>query len=218
MKYKLNLPAKADVSAPSITGALIAPSGATSGVVLASPAPEFRAWQPSTWPPAPAAVDEDFINTLKRIFEESILGEINNVIEDAKGRTGGLEHRGHVVAIACLCALDAISSYGYGALCGKQIPDFMRAHFPREYHQHADAILVLYRHAMIHSWNLFEVSITPGSEGIREDRGTISFGLLNLYEALVLATEDFLDNVLNNKMLRENALARYAELRNSAKP
>ena len=104
MKYKLDFSPKVDVSAPSVSGALV---GAQ---------PAFVAWQPSTWPVAPASVNEDFICTLKRIFEESILGEISNVIDDALTANGDLQHRGHVVAISLMCALDAISSYGYGLL------------------------------------------------------------------------------------------------------
>ena len=67
---------------------------------------------------------------LKRIFEVSMLMEINNVIEDATQRNGSLEHRGHVLAISLLCALDAISSYGYGRKNGRQIPPFIRAISP----------------------------------------------------------------------------------------
>ena len=103
MKYKLNLGPKLDVSAPPITGAQI----------RATPQPlPFVAWQPSTWPPTPPAVDAQFIFSLKRIFEESILSEIANVVSDATKCNGDLQHRGHVVAIALMCALDAIASYG----------------------------------------------------------------------------------------------------------
>lgn len=121
MKYRLDFSPKFDVSAPAVTGA------SDVGMLRALP---FIAWQPSTWPVPPASVNEQFRDTLHRIFEESILAEINNVIADAHAQNGDLQHRGHVVAIALLCALDAISSYGYGARCGKQIPDFVREHFP----------------------------------------------------------------------------------------
>jgi hypothetical protein len=63
MKYKLNFSPKVNVSAPPVTGAVVGPA-----------APAFFAWQPSTWPVTPAAVDEPFIYVLKQIFEESILG------------------------------------------------------------------------------------------------------------------------------------------------
>jgi hypothetical protein len=63
-----------------------------------------------------------------------MLNEIDNVIADAGG---DLQHRGHVVAIALLCALDASSSYGYGRKNGKQILPFVRTHFPGDNRPHA---------------------------------------------------------------------------------
>src|SRR5947209_7599016 len=84
MKYKLDFSPKVNVSSPPVTGA----------VVSASLQPVFVAWQPSTWPAVPSAVDEKFIYTLKRIFEDSILGEISNVIADVRKSNGDLQHRG----------------------------------------------------------------------------------------------------------------------------
>lgn len=208
MKYKLDLSPKLDVSVPSITGA--------PGVGEPQPT-GFVAWQPSTWPEAPTAVDERFVFTLKRIFEESILGEIANVISDAQAQNGDLQHRGHVVAIALLCALDAISSYGYGARSGKQIPDFVRVHFPALYKAHANSLLTLYRHAMVHSWNLFEVSITPGNEQVAKVGGTLSFGLLNFFDALKLAAGEFLEHLERDTSLQKKTLDRYKQLRKTAK-
>jgi hypothetical protein len=206
MKYKLDLREKLDVSSTPASG-------------YAGPLPTpFYAWQPSTWPAAPAAVDEAFILTLKRIFEDSILIEINNVIEDAKVRTGSLEHRGHVVAIALLCALDAISSYGYGPRNGRQIPPFVRAHFSGEYHAHAPALLRLYRHAMVHSWNLFQATLLPGNEPIATSgSGTVAFGLLNFYEALQSGTIDYLNKLETSAGLQRNTLNRYRALKRSAR-
>ena len=43
-----------------------------------------------------------------------------------------MQHRGHVIAIALLCALDTASFYGYGE---DGIPAFVQAHFPSEYHR-----------------------------------------------------------------------------------
>lgn len=206
MKYKLNLSRKIDVLAPAITGAQVG-----------LPPSQFIAWQPSTWPTAPGAADEAFILILKRIFEESILSEIANVISDAEKCNGDLQHRGRVVAIALLCAMDALSSYGYGAKNGKQIPAFVRAHFPDEYRPHAQALLKLYRHAMVHSWNLFRVSISPGQENISEAGGTLSFGLLNFFGALTFAAADFLERLAVDPNLQRNTLIRYRKLRNSAR-
>jgi hypothetical protein len=40
---------------------------------------------------------------VKKIFEESILGEIANVVSDATKCNGYLQYRGHVVAISLMC-------------------------------------------------------------------------------------------------------------------
>jgi hypothetical protein len=103
MKYKLDFSPKVSTASPPITGAYV--SG-TSPLL-------FAAWQPSTWPAASASSPDEFVEVLKRIFEESILGEVRNVIEDITKSNGTLAFRGHVVAIAMMCALDAISAYGY---------------------------------------------------------------------------------------------------------
>lgn len=205
MKYKLNLSPKIDVTAPPVTGA-----------VVSTPAPAmFLAWQPSTWLAAPAAVDEKFVYNLKRIFEDSILSEIANVIADAEQCNGDLQHRGHVVAIALMCALDAISSYGYK---GKSVSAFIKAHFPHDYHAHADEIYKLYRNSLIHSWNLFEASIYPDDSSIRVEGGSIAFGLLNFFKALVGGAGDFLERLENDATLQKRTLARYKKLRKTAKP
>jgi len=208
MKYKPRNSPTASLSVPSVSGAQVSP---TTGSNL-------LAWQPSTWPHAPAAVDETFVGTLRRIFQESILDEIANVISDAEKSNGDLQHRGYVVAIAIMCALDTISSYGYGARNSAQIPHFVREHFPPEYHAHADSIVKLYRHIMIHNWNLFRVSMTPGTEPISSDRGMPSVGLKHLFAALQFATSDFLCKLEQNETLRTRTLKRYRKLKNSARP
>lgn len=206
MLYKLDLKSVSPLESPPASG-----FGSPADVV------QFVPWQPSAWPNAPLN-DQEFAKLLKRIFEVSMLMEINNVIEDATARNGSLEHRGHVIAVSLLCALDAISSYGYGRKNGKQIPPFIRAHFPNEYRPLAKAILKLYRHAMIHSWNLFEVAITPGNEKISSTRGVISFGLLDFFGALKHATENFLEQLAADAELQTRARARYNALRRTAKP
>ncbi len=145
MKYKLDLGSKANLNAPPVTGATI------------TPAQDFVAWQPSTWPEPPASADEDFIKTLKRIFEESILGEINNVLTDVRKANGGFDNRGHVLAISMMCALDAIASYAYERR-KHHFGVFIASHFPNDYRKHAGAFYKLYRNSLIHSWNLFETA------------------------------------------------------------
>ena len=81
----------------------------------------FWAWLPSTWPPAPAKFEPTFAGTLKKIFDESMLGEIRNVIDDIMKSNRGLHFRGHVVAISLMCALDAVSTCGYPEFFAIQI-------------------------------------------------------------------------------------------------
>jgi hypothetical protein len=203
VKYKLNLSPKLNVSAPQVTGASIAATV------------PFAAWQPSTWPAAPPAVDPNFIQTLKMIFEEAILGEISNVVSDAHKSNGDLRHRGHVVAISMMCALDAIASYGYKS---HHVSSFIRTYFPADYRPHADKIYRLYRNSLVHSWNLFEAAIYPDKTAIGLESGTLVFGLLNFFEALVHATGGFLEDLETDAALQANTLLRYKKLRKTAKP
>lgn len=203
MKYKLDLEPTASLCSPPITGAIVTPS------------PIFVAWQPSTWPAAPGAVEERFIFTLKRIFEESILGEISNVLGDVRRSNGGLHHRGHVLAIAMFSALDAIASYGYR---GQRVKKFIEAHFSSEYHPYSAEIYDLYRNSMIHSWNLFEACIYPDDSTIRPEGTTVAFGLLNFFNTLVNATGQFLEALAYDGGLQGNTLRRYEELKRSARP
>jgi hypothetical protein len=205
MKYKLDFSPKPNLSSPPVTGA----------IVDTAIQPAFVAWQPSTWPTAPAAVDDKFVFTLKRIFEDSILGEIENVMSDVLQVNRDLQHRGHVIAIALMCALTAISSYGYG---GQHAARFIRKHFRQEYHSHADEIYTLYRNSFVHGWNLFKASVYPDDSKIRLEGGAVAFGLLDFSQALVQATEDFLETLESDASLQRNTLKRYKELRGSAVP
>jgi len=205
MKYKLDFSVKVDVSSPPATGAVVAAESTSA----------FMAWQPSTWPDPPAAVDERFVLALKRIFEESILGEISNVVADVQKQDLELRHRGHVIALALMCALDAISSYGYR---GRHMADFIGTHFPSDYHPYRDQIYGLYRCSLVHKWNLFQASIYPDNTRIKTEGGTIAFGLLNFFEALAQGTADFLEHLAHDALLQKNTLKRYKELREAAKP
>jgi hypothetical protein len=204
VRYKLDFSLKLDVSSPPVTGALVG----------ASAPPVFVAWQPSTWPAAPVAVDGEFVLTLKRIFEESILGEINNVIEDICKSNGDLQHRGHVVAISLMCALDAVASYGYRK---HHMAKFIRAHFRADYHPHANQIYKLYRCSLVHVWNLFEVAICPDDTKIKVKDGSLTIGLIDVFDCLVQATGDFLEKLTHDKELQKNTLKKYKQLRSTAK-
>ena len=151
----------------------------------------------------------------EQIFEESILGEINNVITDVHKSNGDIQNRGHVLAISMMCALDAIASHGYRK---HHFADFIVAHFPADYHAYAVQIFELYRNSLVHSWNLFEVSIYPDSSGVRIEGGTLAFGLLNFFDALVQGTGDFLERLAVDAVLQKNTLARYDKLKRTAKP
>jgi hypothetical protein len=205
MKYQLDFSAKISTVSPPITGAYV--SG-TSPLL-------FAAWQPSTWPAASASAPGEFIEVLKRIFEESILGEVRNVIDDITKSNGTLAFRGHVVAIAMMCALDAISSYGYR---GKKNGKFIANHFPNEYRPYTDQIYEVFRLSLVHSWNLFEASLYADNSTIRLEGGTLAFGLLNFSDALVAGTEDFLNCLPAGGDLLTNSIKRYEELRATAKP
>jgi hypothetical protein len=191
-----------NVSVPSVTGAIV---GSTS---------PYYAWQPSTWPEAPKHWTPGFATTVRSIIEETILNEINNVIADAKG---DLEHRGFVVAIALVCALDAISSYGYGAQSGRQIPTFVQEHFAPEYRPHASALLRLYRHFLVHSWSLPKAAIKPGNDPIVKNKGVLCFGLLHFRDALSGASEDFLKKLETNQHLQKMTLTRYRNIKKDSK-
>jgi hypothetical protein len=185
--------------------------------------PAWSPWLPSSWPPYPAKVDDAFIETLRRIFQESILDEVDNVIADANGN---LYHRGHVVGIALLCALDAVAYYGYKdellgrgrrARKNKALSQFVAAHFPADYRPHGQAINKLYRNCMVHNWNLFGAAIESGNQKVKDTRGMLSFGLLNFRDALKAGIESFLVNLKTNVALQATALRRYKKLRSSAK-
>lgn len=179
----------------------------------------FYSWLPSTWPKPPTKFDQSFVDILRHIFGESMLGEIGNVIKDIIKSNGGLQFRGHVVAIALVCALDAVSTYGYDDRTQRErICKFIQNHFPVEYRPHREDIYKLYRNAFVHRWNLFQASILAGNEPIRKSTGTLSFGLLNVFDALQVAVGDVLTKLPAAKRLQANALRRYKELKNTARP
>ncbi len=194
-----------DVSAPSVTGALVS-------TTVTPQSTELVPWLPSTWPQPPAKVTQDFIKTLRSIFHESMLEEINNVITDAKG---DLNRRGHVVAISLMCALNAISTYGYR---GNHMSKFIEAHFSDDYKLHCDKFYTLYRNSLVHSWNLFEATLYPDNEPVKDIGGTLTFGLLNFKEALENSVADFLKKLETDIQLQNNTLNRYCILKKGAKP
>lgn len=188
--------------------------------------PDFYAWQPSTWPAPPELYNADFRNVLSKIFHDSLLIEIKNVISDAPS----LEHRGHVVALSIMCAIDTLASYafkstneacsscGRGDRVGPNYKEYIETFFPSDYQPYANEIYKLYRNSLTHSWNLFQAGMLPGNESIRKINGAIIFGLRHLFDALEKSVDVFLEKLTNDSRLQEAALKRYRELKNSARP
>jgi hypothetical protein len=50
------------------------------------------------------------------------------------------------------------------------------------------------------------------------ESGTLAFGLLNFFGALVQGTGDFLERLATDPELQKNTLARYDKLKRTAKP
>lgn len=210
MLYKKGKSPKLSFTAFAVTGANIR----VASPAVATP-PAFDPSRPSTWPQAPAKCDATFIASLKQIFDDSIIGEIENVIRDIQKSNGNLQHRGHVVAISLLCALDSVASYGYR---GKHVSKFVKTHFAATYKPHAEAIYELYRNCMIHQWNLFEAAILPGNQAITTTAsGTLCFGLLHFHEALKEAVADYLRKLETDTALQNNTLNMYRKRRKTAK-
>lgn len=157
---------------------------------------------------------------MERIFNETIILEVSNVINDINASSNvGLQHRGHVVGLALLCATDALASYAYSNIraIGKRYIEFINNHFPPAYQPFANDIYKLYRNNLVHSWNLFEGTMLPSNENIENTSGTISFGLLNFFDALKSALTDFLDKLKTDTSFQANVLKRYKKLKSSAR-
>jgi hypothetical protein len=200
-------PEDGNLAAPSITGALISQQSI------------FIPWQPGTWPSAPRTFDSSFHDTVSKIFRQSMVDELRNVVRDIQTANPGaapFSHRGHVVAVACVCALDAISLYGYK---NRNVKKFIRNHFPHEYRPYASRIYPDYRHNFVHAWNLFgSAALLPGREPISEQNGRVSFGLLNFVDAFDEGVEDFLSKMKTDDELQQRALYRYRVLTGEIKP
>ena len=173
----------------------------------------FRAWQPSTWPKSPTKYDSDFNQTIRTIFEDSLLAEIKNVVNDAPT----LEHRGHVVALSILCAIDALSSYAFKSKkVGVRYEKYIQQFFPLEYKPYALKIYKLYRNSITHSWNLFQVGMLPDNTPIQEVKGTIVLGLYHLLNALEVSVDTFLNDLQTDVSLQNASVSRYTKLKKTA--
>lgn len=195
----------------------------------------FVPWQPSSWPEAPKDWEGEFGSALKFIIDETMMKEIENVFQDVlnqnEDRPNPLAHRGHVLLVALLCAVDTLSSYAYRNLekevcgeCGRgdgvgpRYKRFIERHFPDSYKAYAEALYKVYRNTSVHSWHLFKVAIVPGHDDIREEGGSLVFGLLGFAAALRHAIENFFEKLKDDPELQASVLKRYTELRTTAIP
>jgi hypothetical protein len=127
-----------------------------------------------------------------------------------------MTHRGHVVAVAYMCSLDAISSCGYK---NRNVRKFVRNHFPYEYRPFADRIYPDYRLSLVHAWNLFgDAAMSPGNEPIEAREGEVRFGVLNFIAAFEESVRDFLHKLETNPNLQIRALERYREVTANKRP
>jgi hypothetical protein len=114
-----------------------------------------------------------------------------------------------------MCALDAVASYGYGK---HHVAEFINAHFRRDYVPFAEDLYDLHRCSLVHNWNLFEAAIYPDDTKIKKENGVVMFGLLDFFEGLIQAIDDFFDRLGSDAILQANTLERYRELKETAKP
>lgn len=194
-----------------------------SGVVSVDSTSQFTPSQPSTWPAPPATFDNDFLRIFSTIVDETITKEFENVLSDIRNCSReGLKHRGHVIAVALLCAIDAVATYGYDDASIKngrvkmRYTNFITNHFPADYRQYAEKIYLQYRNASAHGWHFLEVSITPDNTPLQDSNGHLSVGLLNLFQALKTGINDFVSTLNQNPNLQSKTIIRYTQQRDRA--
>lgn len=191
----------------------------------------FTPWQPSSWPKVPREYNDNFGKILKSIFIESLVLEIKNIISDMPKTKDGIpniEHRGHVLVLSILCAIDTLSSYAFYntdiercSQCGRgdsisiRYQKYIDNFFPKEYKLFSKKIYKLYRNPITHSWNLFKATMLPGNDGIKEINGVVILGLLNFFNALEYSINSFIKKLKEDKNLQKSALLRYDELQSS---
>lgn len=197
----------------------------------------FLAWQPNTWPVAPAVYDDGFAITLKRIFQESMIDEIANVINSVPvsdtDSVPTVVHKGHVIALAILCGIDTLSSYAYKfqtqnhcITCGHKYPEriasqykkYIETFFPVDYRPFANEIYKLYRCPITHSWNLFGATMSLGNRTIQMGTNGIILGLNNFFVAFETSMNNFIEVMRADRDIQRVALHRYEELRTTATP
>jgi len=126
---------------------------------------------------------------------------------DVHKSNGDLQHRGHVVAIALMCRWTPLPRMDTENIT---FPiSSKRTSAPTTTRCGSD--YELYRCSLVHSWNLFEAAICPDDTKIKLEGRSLTIGLLDLFDCLVPATEDFLEKLTYDPALQKNTLERYEE-------
>lgn len=199
---------------PSQTSAI-----SVSGANAVNDADTFQPRLPSTWPVSAESPDASVVEVWKELFQQGILAEIDNVIGDAMTVNRSLSGRGHVVALAMMCALDSLSQFAYqGVQQHVRIAGFIERFFPPEFHPLRADINDHYRNCLIHEWFMTAVAFEPLNEPLRrEGNGTISMGLLTFRKALHVAVDRFIEELRGDQEARQTAARRYRSIHGRAR-
>ncbi len=138
--------------------------------------------------------------------------------------------RGHVIALAIFCAIDAISSYflsnketekccecGRGDNVGPRYKEYIKRFFPEPYNNFAEKLYILYRCTLTHNWNLFEIAITPSYNQDINAKDIHILGLKEFFKALSRSVCSAFDEFDRDENIKSSYLHRYKNLRKIAK-
>jgi hypothetical protein len=197
----------------------VSPIG-VSGAMIQAPA-IFYPQLPSTWPPVPINPTAEFVAVWDALFNRGMLMEIDNVYNDVADRNAGsLSGRGHVLALAMMCALDSLSQFAFvGERQHVRIAGFIEEYFPQEFRSIAAEINDHYRNGLVHEWFMTAVAFEPEDEPIRrEQNGSIVMGLRTFKNGLDAAVIEFLAKLRIDDELRRTAAIRYGSIQSRSRP
>ena len=204
-----------DPPVPSQTASVSA-----SGAFVPNQSQEFVPRLPSTWPAFLDPADSRLVSVLRELLHEGMLAELENVCSDAiRCNPGGLQGRGHVVGVAMMAILDAVSCFASPKerQC-ERIPSFIQRYFPREYHVIAQDISDWYRNGLVHEWFMRKVAFLPGTELLRvEPNEAPVVGLLAFKAALESAVALYLTELTTDEGVRRRAGDRYRTLQSDVR-
>jgi hypothetical protein len=159
--------------------------------------------------------DISFVDVLRDLFVDGMLAELENVCSDIlANNSGGLQGRGHVLAVAMMSILDSVSQFASsGEPQPVRIPLYVRSYFSMEFHIIAQDLSDLYRNGLIHEWYMRKVAFLPGNEPlVIQSNGSPVMGLLTFKEALSASIQRFLEHLRADAIRREVAAIRYRSL------